>query len=148
MPDLLRVFKSLSDRTRLRIVRLLLKHDLCVCELMFVLGMAQSRMSHQLRILRDAGLVEDIREGQWIIYRISPDIRAAIDALLALFRAAERDRSEEAEDGKKLNVCRKEGIRGKQGPGSKPRRAAGTGKGQGGRISPIIKERGRRQHGS
>ncbi len=74
--DMLRVFKALSERTRLRIVRLLMEQELCVCEMMFVLGLAQSRLSHQLRILRDAGLVEDMRDGQWIIYRISPGIRA------------------------------------------------------------------------
>ena len=85
MIDMLRVFKALSDRTRLRIVRLLLEQDLCVCEMMFVLGLAQSRLSHQLRILRDAGLVEDTRDGQWIIYRMPPQARATIAPLLAAF---------------------------------------------------------------
>gem|GEM_PF-853278 len=78
MPDILRVFKSLADPTRLRIVRLLLQQDLCVCELMFVLEMAQSRVSHQLRILRDASLVEDVRDGQWIIYRLPDNVRTTI----------------------------------------------------------------------
>jgi ArsR family transcriptional regulator len=113
--DMLRVFKSLSERTRLRIVRLLLEQDLCVCEMMFVLGLAQSRLSHQLRILRDAGLVEDTRDGQWIIYRIPPRARAVIAPLLELFS---RDGATEAEnetaDRKKLMVCLKKEIRKKK----------------------------------
>jgi len=125
MTEMLRVFKSLSDRTRLRIVRLLLDGDLCVCELMSVLGMAQSRISHQLRILRDAGLVEDTRDGQWIIYHIPENVRATISPLLALFREDAGVAGEGAEDGKKLNACLKEGVRRKKclAAGSGARRA-------------------------
>ncbi len=125
MTDALLVFKALSDRTRLRIVRLLLERDLCICELMFVLGMAQSRVSHQLRILRDAGLVEDTRDGQWIIYHVPENVRATITPLLGLFREVARDTSEGAEDGIKLNACLKEGVRRKKclAAGSGARRA-------------------------
>jgi len=112
---MLRVFKSLSDRTRLRIIRLLLERDLCVCELMFVLGMAQSRISHQLRILRDAGLVEDTRDGQWIIYRVPPRVRATIAPLLELFpRETAKVTEEKTADRKKLILCLKEGVRKKK----------------------------------
>jgi ArsR family transcriptional regulator, arsenate/arsenite/antimonite-responsive transcriptional repressor len=114
-PDLLRVFKSLSDRTRLRIIGLLLEGDLCVCELMFILGMAQSRISHQLRILKDAGLVDDQRDGQWIIYHIPPRQRARITPLLEAFpRRTGESAGLEAADLKKLKICRKEGIRKKK----------------------------------
>jgi len=111
---MLRVFKSLSDRTRLRIVRLLLDRDLCVCELMFVLNMAQSRVSHQLRILRDAGLVEDVRDGQWIIYRIPPEIRATLIPLLGLFDTKEEPSVRDSSDQRRLDSCLKEGIRKKK----------------------------------
>jgi ArsR family transcriptional regulator, arsenate/arsenite/antimonite-responsive transcriptional repressor len=115
MTEMLRVFKSLSDRTRLRIIRLLLDRDLCVCELMFILGMAQSRISHQLRILRDAGLVEDTRDGQWIIYRVPPRVRATIAPLLELFpREAGAAGDGEAADRKKSILCLKEGVRKKK----------------------------------
>jgi ArsR family transcriptional regulator len=117
MIEMLQVFKALSDRTRLRIVRLLLHQDLCVCEIMYVLGLAQSRLSHQLRILRDAGLVEDTRDGQWIIYRVSPGSRATIARLLAVF-AKDRAHSpdEEAGDRKKLKECLEKGFRRKKAP--------------------------------
>jgi ArsR family transcriptional regulator, arsenate/arsenite/antimonite-responsive transcriptional repressor len=115
--DMLRVFKSLSDRTRLRIIGLLLEGDLCVCELTFILGMAQSRVSHQLRILRDAGLVEDTRDGQWIIYRIPPRARAKIVPLLEIFpRRAGESAWPETADRRKLKICRKDGIRTKKCP--------------------------------
>jgi DNA-binding transcriptional ArsR family regulator len=64
------LFKALSDETRLRILNLLREKELCVCELMEVLEMPQPRISHQLRILKEAGLVVDRREGKWIIYAL------------------------------------------------------------------------------
>jgi ArsR family transcriptional regulator len=131
-PDMLRVFKALSDRTRLRIVRLLLQGDLCVCELTFVLGMAQSRISHQLRILKDAGLADDTRDGQWIIYRIRPEARTLLTALLNPFSpSAGAEASLEAEDRKRFGLCRKEDIRKKKCP---PRAA------RSGSTSPKITE--------
>lgn len=117
MIEMLKVFKALSDRTRLRIIRLLMRRELCVCEMMDVLGLAQSRLSHQLRILRDAGLVEDRRDGQWIIYRISPGTWATIAELLAVFAKDQARRpDEEAADRKKLKACLEKGFRKKKAP--------------------------------
>lgn len=117
MIEMLKVFKALSDRTRLRIIRLLMARELCVCEMMYVLGLAQSRLSHQLRILRDAALVEDMRDGQWIIYRISPGSRATIAELLAVFAKDQAHRpDEEAADRKKLKDCLAKGFRKKKAP--------------------------------
>jgi DNA-binding transcriptional ArsR family regulator len=70
MRTLVGLFKALSDETRLRIINLLLGGELCVCELMDALQMPQPRISHQLRILKGAGLVMDRREGRWIIYAL------------------------------------------------------------------------------
>ena len=83
MRDVLRFFKSLSDPTRLRILHLLMHNDLCVCELTSILKMEQSRISHQLRILRNAELIEDRREGKWIIYRIKWLLGCALLLILA-----------------------------------------------------------------
>lgn len=111
MADMLRIFKSLSDPTRLRIIRLLLDRDLCVCEITYILEMAQSRVSHQLRILRDAGLVEDIRDGQWIIYRLPDRGRSTIGPLLALFpETAGKNGAAEA-DRRRLALCLSREIR-------------------------------------
>jgi len=67
------MFKALSDETRLRIYLLLLKSELCVCELVNILNMEQSRISHSVRILKEADLVNNRREGKWIIYAVNPE---------------------------------------------------------------------------
>lgn len=113
--DIAGAFKALSDPTRLRIVLLLLRqHELCVCEIMHVLGMEQSRVSHQMRILRHAGLVEDSREGRWINYRISKQGRPLIEDLFAGTLGARMEIAPEAaEDARKLEACIRENIRGR-----------------------------------
>ena len=69
-PDALqRVFKTFADPTRVRILALLQREELAVQELMGVLGMAQSRVSRHLAILREAGLLEDRRDGTYVFYR-------------------------------------------------------------------------------
>jgi ArsR family transcriptional regulator len=70
--ELQRIFKILSDATRVRILGLLEREELVVQELMDVLGMAQSRVSRHLAILREAGLVEDRRNGTYVSYRLAP----------------------------------------------------------------------------
>jgi ArsR family transcriptional regulator len=70
--ELQRVFKTLSDPTRMRILRLLEREELVVQELMEVLGMAQSRVSRHLAILREAGLLSDRRDGTYVFYRFVP----------------------------------------------------------------------------
>jgi ArsR family transcriptional regulator len=67
-----RLFKSLADETRLKILWLLLaKEELCVCDLMAVLGTTQSKVSRHLRYLYHLGLVTDRREGLWMYYSLS-----------------------------------------------------------------------------
>jgi ubiquinone/menaquinone biosynthesis C-methylase UbiE/DNA-binding transcriptional ArsR family regulator len=66
-----KVFKTLSDPTRIRILRLLEQQELLVGELMAILAMAQSRVSRHLAILREAGLLLDRRKGTYVAYRSS-----------------------------------------------------------------------------
>ena len=73
MRDLVKVFKALSDETRIRLLKLLQERELCVCELMQALNMTQSRVSRNLGILKDAGLVKDRREGLWVHYSLNED---------------------------------------------------------------------------
>jgi len=73
MKELTRVFKALADTTRIRIVKMLQEKNLCVCELQEVLGIAQSSVSHHLKILEDAGLVEHEKCGQWVDYKIAAE---------------------------------------------------------------------------
>jgi len=69
METLQKVFKTLADPTRVRVLLLLEQQELAVQELMDVLGMAQSRVSRHLAILRDAGLLRDRRDGTYVFYR-------------------------------------------------------------------------------
>ena len=71
MQTLLRLWKALSDETRLRILKLLEEGELCVCHVTTVLGMGQSRISRHMGILKHAGLVRDRRAGKWVFYRLS-----------------------------------------------------------------------------
>jgi ArsR family transcriptional regulator len=67
-----RFFKSLADETRLQILWLLMvKEELCVCDIMGVIGVTQSKASRHLRYLYNLGLVTDRREGLWMYYRIA-----------------------------------------------------------------------------
>ena len=76
-----KVFKTFSDPTRVRILRLLEQQELLVGELMSILGMAQSRVSRHLAILREAGLLTDRRKGTYVAYRSSlPETGAWRDA--------------------------------------------------------------------
>lgn len=112
MKEVVRVFDALSDPTRLRIVALLLERDLCVCELVFILKMSQSRVSHQLRVLRDAGLAEDKRDRQWMIYGIPPRVRGRLKLVFDSWGVTARGKVESlAADGKNLRLCLAQNIR-------------------------------------
>src|SRR3990170_2673204 len=65
-----RIFKALSDRTRLKIIPLLQDGEMCVCEISVALGLTQPTASHHLMILENAGIVEHRKEGRWAFYRI------------------------------------------------------------------------------
>jgi DNA-binding transcriptional ArsR family regulator len=65
------VFSGLADNTRLRILQLLAKEELCACEVMAALDLTQPTASHHLGILERSGLVVSRREGKWVFYRIA-----------------------------------------------------------------------------
>ncbi len=112
MKEIMRALKALSDPTRLRIFLLLIQRDLCVCELMYILDMSQSRISHQLRLLRDAELVEDKRDGRWIIYTIPHRVRDDIAPFLQKFAGRELAESESViKDTARLDLCLRENVR-------------------------------------
>lgn len=71
--SLAETFKVLGDPTRLKILYALSEEELCVCELTMLLGMTQSAVSHQLRILRNMRLVKYRREGRSVFYSLDDD---------------------------------------------------------------------------
>jgi len=106
MEATIKIFKALSDETRLRIYLLLLQGELCVCELVNILNMEQSRISHSVRILKEAGLVVNRREGKWIIYAVNPEIEnnRIVQALRNELKLPEQDL-------KNITKCKKDKIR-------------------------------------
>jgi ArsR family transcriptional regulator len=80
-----RLFHALSDETRLAVLDRLCKGERCVCDLMDLLGARQSRLSFHMKVLKDAGLVLDRREGRWIHYALNLEgLEAAGDAIASL----------------------------------------------------------------
>jgi ArsR family transcriptional regulator, arsenate/arsenite/antimonite-responsive transcriptional repressor len=81
--DLAARFKALADPTRVAIVnRLAAADEVCVCDLNSAFELSQPTISHHLRILREAGLVESSRRGTWAYYRLVPEAIAALRGAL------------------------------------------------------------------
>lgn len=98
-----RLFQLLSDRTRLRCVSLLREQgSLCVCELTHALEMSQPKVSRHLAMLRDCGLVEDERRGQWVHYRLRTGLPDWVEAVLAAARESEACLPCHVEDRRRL----------------------------------------------
>jgi ArsR family transcriptional regulator len=95
-----KIFKALSDSTRLRIVTLLLEHgQLCVCDIMESLEIPQSTASRHLSVLRNAGLVEGERRGVWMYYTCSGEdqIHTSLLSVLHQYRKSSQETMEDSE---------------------------------------------------
>ena len=104
MRNLVKVFKALSDETRIRLLKLVQQRELCVCELMQTLNMTQSRVSRNLGILKNAGLVKDRRDGLWVHYSLNEDsFNVYADPLLELLRGWANDDKTVIDDLKSLS---------------------------------------------
>ena len=84
--ELARVFKAMGDPVRLRLLSLIASHEggeACVCDLTDVFELTGPTISHHLKVLREAGLIEGDRRGTWIYYRAVPSAMEAVSAALA-----------------------------------------------------------------
>lgn len=84
------LFHALSDETRLALLDRLRDGEQCVCELTDAMKAAQSRLSFHLKVLKDAGLVEDRREGRWMYYSLSAKGIEELEDLVGSLRKAAR----------------------------------------------------------
>jgi ArsR family transcriptional regulator len=83
---LAQVFKALGDPVRLRLVSLIGAHqggEVCVCELNTAFSLTQPTISHHLKVLREAGIIDSQRRGTWVYYRLVPEALERMAALLA-----------------------------------------------------------------
>lgn len=89
------LFHALSDETRLEIVDMLRSGERCVCDLTDALDAAQSRLSFHLKVLKDAGIVRDRREGRWVHYELDREAFDEIEELIAAMKpSASRKRAD------------------------------------------------------
>ncbi|MBZ5542256.1 MAG: metalloregulator ArsR/SmtB family transcription factor [Acidobacteriia bacterium] len=110
MPELEGYFKALADRTRLRIINLLLTGELCVCDIQRVLQASQSSVSRHLTYMKHARLVRDRRDGVRIFYRLETEQDVTVKSLCDFLRAAFRKDNALRADLRQLKRARKEGT--------------------------------------
>jgi ArsR family transcriptional regulator len=101
-PPVDQLFRAFSDRTRLRILCMLRRGELCVCEIVGVLGVPQPKASRHLAYLRRTGLVEARREGLWMYYRLASPRSALHAKLLECLECSFDEVPQLARDAKKL----------------------------------------------
>lgn len=92
MEEFIKPFKALSDETRLRILNILVQKECCVCEVMQVLNISQSRASRNLGILEEAGFLKSHREGAWVHYALRNDTARSFAVTLAKITGEFADR--------------------------------------------------------
>ena len=81
---------ALSDETRLQLLELLAEGEQCVCDLTDALKSSQSRLSFHLKTLKEAGLLQDRREGRWVYYSLEPAALEELKELLQSVKARSR----------------------------------------------------------
>ncbi|HEY4218982.1 MAG TPA: metalloregulator ArsR/SmtB family transcription factor [Gemmatimonadaceae bacterium] len=84
------LFHALSDETRLAVVEMLRHGERCVCELQDELDAAQSRLSFHLRVLKEAGIVIDRKEGRWVHYSLNAEVFAELSEAIGDLKPSRR----------------------------------------------------------
>jgi ArsR family transcriptional regulator len=127
MKEVARFFKVLADESRLKMLWLLFNHrELCVCDIMAVLEITQSKASRHLAALRNAGIAADRREGLWSYYALRPVEEKLVEEHLKLLRTSLSKRPDAKQLLAKLNVWLKEKKSGETCPKVDARRSPMT----------------------
>ena len=98
MSDAVQLFKALADETRLRSLNLVGHREICVCHIVEALGLGQSKVSRHLAHLRNAGLVNDRRDGLWMYYSLAEPKGYLHEQVLALLKRSGCELPMAAED--------------------------------------------------
>ena len=72
------IMESLSDPIRINILELMMDGEICVCDIVNVTGLSQSKISYHIKILKDSGLITDRQEGRWVYYKLDLEILSDI----------------------------------------------------------------------
>ena len=68
------IMESLSDPIRINILELMMGGEICVCDIVKVTGLSQSKISYHIKILKDSGLISDRQEGRWVFYKLDLEV--------------------------------------------------------------------------
>ena len=104
--DLVKIYQCMCDRTRLRILNVLLGGPLCVCHLQEILDEPQVKISKHLRYLKDHGMAEAERQANWMIYRLSEKQSRELRANLACLQDCVREDTSFARDSRRASKLR------------------------------------------
>lgn len=107
MFEILNITKALSDENRVRALMILADGELCVCQIIEMLGLAPSTVSKHMSILRQAGLVETRKEGRWIYYRLADDEVKKTSEILGWLQRHLKKNKRISDDFKKLRQMQK-----------------------------------------
>jgi ArsR family transcriptional regulator len=105
MKKLERIMKLLSDSNRIRILMLLTRRELCVCQIMGVLGVSQPLVSRNLKLLGDAGFLEERKDGKLVFYSIKNKMDPLNARLTGLLKETLKDDRILSEDLSSLRDC-------------------------------------------
>jgi ArsR family transcriptional regulator len=113
MNEVTTALKALSEEIRIRLLLVLMKDEACVCELMATFDMAQSKLSHHLIALRDAGFIKDEKRGKWNYYSIDSssmdsmrkNLLASLSSWLDDDSVVEKDRQTLEKVKDRMQIC-------------------------------------------
>ena len=107
MRELIAITKALADSNRVRVLMFLTKGELCVCQVIELLGLAPSTVSKHMSILYNAGLVEARKEGRWMYYRLPEKAPIAVQGSLRWLKETLIHAPQIVSDFKKLKALQK-----------------------------------------
>ena len=107
-----KMYKALGDRNRLRIINMLKERAMCVCEITDILKLSQSTVSGHLRVLKEAEIVEDKKDGLWIEYSLCKDkkMNKQLLDLTGTFFETDQEMKEERKSARRADrqiLCKK-----------------------------------------
>ena len=90
-----KLLKALSEPLRLQIIESLLGGELCVCDIINEIGLAQSKISFHLKVLKDAGLITDRQAGRWVYYQLNIDSLNSLQDWIELLKESSQQPSQD-----------------------------------------------------
>lgn len=106
LEEKVKIFKALSDPSRIRIMKMLQNGEVCVCDIQSVLGLAMSTVSNHLSILKESGLIIDRKEGKWSFYKLNNRTSDPnIQQMLILITGWLEEDATITKDSKKILAC-------------------------------------------